>query len=121
MKDFKITPTNTLSLLRGDFELTSKRERVLQHVKTALYMFKKEWFLDTSRGIDYSQGLKNTEFSEYEIRKQILNVSGVKSILNYRQNFNRTDCCIEIFATILTVYGEADFSEIIQKEGDFEH
>lgn len=121
MKDFKISATNSLNLQRGDFELTSERDRVLQHVKTALYTFKKEWFLDLSVGIDYPQGIKNSEFLEHEIQKQILNVAGVKSILNYQQNLNRKDFCVEIFATIQTDYGEIDISEVMQKEEYFEH
>ena len=116
MKDFKITETNGLNFQNGDFELISQKERIIQHVKTALYTFKAEWILDKKRGIDYPSGLKNMNFLEYEIRSQILQVEGVTSISNYSQNFDKTSLSVQIDATLITKYGELQISEQIGKD-----
>ena len=116
MKDFKITTTNGLNLQSGDFELISQKERIIQHVKTALYTFKNEWILDKKRGIDYPSGLKNTNFLEYEIRTQILQVEGVVSISDYSQSFDKSTLFVKIDATLITEYGEVKISEQIGKD-----
>ncbi len=116
MKDFKITATNGLNFQNGDFELISQKERIIQHVKTALYTFKGEWILDQKRGVDYPSGLKNPNFLEYEIRSQILEVEGVTSISNYTQSFDTTTLSVRIDATLITKYGEVKFSEQIGKD-----
>ena len=116
MKDFKISQTNGLNILHGDFEITFKTDRIAQHIKTALYTFKKEWIFDETRGVDYPHGLKNTDFLEHEIRKQILNVKGVDSIINYEQKFNKDTLSVEVVATIKTCYGTINFSEQIRKD-----
>ena len=116
MKDFKITSTNGLNFQTGDFELISQKERIIQHVRTALYTFKNEWILDKNRGIDSSTGLKNLDFLEYEIRTQILQVDGVISIANYSQNFDKTTLSVRIDATLITKYGEVKFSNQLGKD-----
>ena len=116
MKDFKITETNGLNFQNGDFELISQKDRIIQHVKTALYTFKTEWILDKKRGVDYPSGLKNPSFLEYEIRSQILQVEGVTSITDYVQIFDKTTLSVRIDATLITTYGEIKMSEQLGKD-----
>ncbi len=106
---------NRLPMTDGDFVLTSGVEEVKQHVQTALCTFYRDWILDSSKGINYTYGLRNTDFLENDVRNQILGVKNVQSIDNFSLTFNRENLSIQITAAIKTDYGKINISEEISR------
>lgn len=99
MKDIAYNGEN-LVFENGDLVLVNGKERVLQHVLTALKIMKGDWYLDYRAGIDYINGLKAyPRILKAEIKKAILEVDGVDMVRDY--TFNRVGDKYNVSATVI--------------------
>jgi len=105
---------NRLVMKNGDYVLVTGIEEIKQHIIVALNTFYEDWRPDATKGIDYVYGLRNNEFLEYDVKKQISNVQGVQSIDDFSLTFDRKTQTVNILARIKTDYGNIVFNEEIQ-------
>lgn len=114
MTDIKME-NNRLVMQDGDFVLVDGIDEIKQHIIVALNTFYNDWLLDYTRGIDYATGMRNTEFLEHDVKKQLQGVKDVQSVDNFTLMFDRSDLKIKITAQIKTKYGNIDINEEIQQ------
>lgn len=106
-----MTKDNRLQIIDGDVALVSNIEEVRQQVIVALNTFKRDWILNSQKGINYPQGFRNTYFLEKDIRRQVLGVNNVRSLDNFTLGFDKKTLAITVSATIKTTYGELYLNE----------
>ena len=81
--DIKIT-NGHLELENGDLQLVRDINRVVQHVRTALYILIGDWILDNSIGIAYFTGMRAyPEILSAQIKRSVNIVDGVDTVLKY--------------------------------------
>lgn len=112
MTDIKIE-NNRLAMQDGDLVLVEGIDEIKQHVIVALNTFYKDWLLDSSKGIDYARGIRNTEFLEHDVKKQIQGVKDVQSVNDFILEFDRKNLSIKISANIKTRYGNLSLNNEI--------
>lgn len=83
-------------------------EEILQRIKVRLKFFKDEWFLNSEHGLPYFQdilGSKNLDFNIIEsiLREQILQVEGVKEILESSIDYDKNQREIKYSVNIVSV------------------
>lgn len=83
-------------------------EAVGQAVKTGLLLWLGEWFLDTSKGTPYMQGVlgkypKTT--ADITIQDQTLGITGVTGIASYESVLNTDSRGLDVSLTVDTIYG----------------
>ena len=105
---------NRLAVEAGDFVLTDGLSQIKQHIVTALNTLLGEWVLNESKGINYVTGLRDTEYLENSVKRQILNVSGVNALDSFELFFDKTNLVISISAKIETDHGDLSFNETIK-------
>lgn len=113
MADIKMTG-NRLPMADGDFQLTEGIEEIKQHIIVALNTFYGDWILDYTKGIDYTRGMRQTEFLEHDSKSQILGVDGVTNIINFTLTFDKSTLKVQILAGIQTIYGRIDIAQTLQ-------
>jgi hypothetical protein len=104
----------------GDFAQTddTSGETTGQLVRIALKTLLGEWFLDTTRGLDYV-GLifvKNPDLAAVEasIKDLILSIPGVAGIPIYKQSFDRPNRKLIVSGTLLDTQGNTIlFNEVL--------
>ena len=106
---------NRLPMENGDFKLANGIDEVKQHIITALNTFYGDWILDYTKGVDYAYGMRNTEFLEYDVKRQISGVDGVNSISDFSLSLNRADNSVQITAVVKTAYGNINLQENIYR------
>lgn len=106
---------NRLVMQDGDWVIVDGVDMVKQHIIVALNTFYKDWILDYTKGIDYAYGMRNTEFLEYDVKRQISGVDGVNSISDFSLSFNRADNSVQITAVVKTAYGNINLQENIYR------
>lgn len=95
----------------GDYQvglfLANTPAAVAQAVQTRLLLWRGEWFLDTTDGTPWLQGIlgHNTNY-DLEIQRRILDTPGVTEIIRYSSNVNSARE-LSVTATINTIYGQA--------------
>lgn len=95
---------------------TNTPEAVAQAVVSRLRLFTGEWFLDTAEGTPYVGGVlgKHTEQSyDPVLRQRILETEGVLSLDEYSSSLDRDARKLSVFATISTIYGQAQIQEVL--------
>ena len=81
--DIKITDGHLL-LENGDLQLVRGINRILQHIKVALYILVGDWVLDSSVGISYFTGMRAyPEILSAQTKRSINIVDGVDTVLKY--------------------------------------
>lgn len=94
-------------------------DAVGQAVKTRLWLFRGEWFADTSDGTPWggfplndlvvAQGQILGEWAnqmrDLEIKRRILGTEGVQSLIEYFSTFDATTRRLQVSARISTIYG----------------
>lgn len=95
----------------GSLATASDGARVVQDVETALRHIRGDWFLNTSSGLPlYDRILsKNPDIEsiEFEIRKIVLEVVGVKRVREMSIQFDRVDRTATFTAEIDSVFGDS--------------
>lgn len=94
---------------QGLANYADKSEAIAQCVKTRLWSFTNDWFLDLEHGLPWLEKMGRTvNLSDWELRikKQVLQTKGVVSITEYDANFepNRRKMTIEL--SYLDIYGK---------------
>ena len=100
-----LVENNKLNVQNGDFVAVSRLEKVKQHIVVALNTLYGEWILDKDKGIDYAFCMRNTNFLEHSVRKQILGVDKVQSLDNFKMFFDKENLTVNIIADVYTDYG----------------
>ena len=111
-----LVENNKLKIVNGDFAAVERLEQVKQHIIVALNTLYGEWILDKDKGIDYAFGMRNTNFLEHSVRKQILGVDKVRSIDNFKLSFDKDSLTVNILAVIYTNYGAFNLNIIPKYE-----
>lgn len=94
----------------GDYQLgvflQNNPAAVAQAVQTRLGLWMGEWFLDTTDGTPWLQGIlgHNTNY-DLEIQKRILSTPGVTEIVSY-SSAETSGRQLAVTATINTLYGQ---------------
>lgn len=97
--DIKITE-NRLLLENGDLVLVRDINRIIQHLRTGLYLLIGDWVLDQSQGIAYFNGMRAyPEILSAQIKRAINTVEGVDTVLKYKFQQDR-DNIIRVSATV---------------------
>jgi len=79
-----------------------------QAVKTRLFLFQGEWFLDSREGMPWKTqvlGNRTAPTRDPAIRSHILGSQGVKEIIEYSSTLNRDTRLFGVSTTIDTIYG----------------
>lgn len=84
MKDILINENNDVDLVAGDFPTCEDTERILQHIKTGLFIMPFDWVLDWRVGVDYVNGLRAyPRVMIAQIKNAIKRVYGVDNVLKF--------------------------------------
>lgn len=117
MKYRKLDSNGDYSFGNGNQDfLKDTPDTVAQAVLTRLRLWLGEWFLDTSEGTAYQEGVlgKNDEATANAVmRERILGTQGVLSITAFSSSLNRDLRTYAVSATIDTIYGPAVINEIL--------
>jgi hypothetical protein len=106
MPDLRLNAAGDLDVTNGVLSLTNDAngETTAQRVRTRLRLFKGEWFLDNTQGIDYfGQALvKNPDLAAVQslIKNAILTTPGVLSIIAYTQALDPKTRVLAVSCTI---------------------
>lgn len=79
-----------------------------QNVKTGLMLFLGEWYLDTSQGTPWVQGVlgKNSQaMGDGTIQNQIINTQGVTDISSYASQRDNEKRSFSVQVSVDTIYG----------------
>ena len=83
---------NRLTILTG----ANTDQEILQRIKIRLKFFKDEWFLNSEHGLPYFEnilGTKNIDLNILEsiFREQLLDIEGVKSVIESSVDYNASN------------------------------
>jgi len=83
---------NRLTILTG----ANTNQEILQRIKIRLKFFKDEWFLNSEHGLPYFEnilGTKNIDLNILEsiFREQLLDIEGVKSVIESSVDYNASN------------------------------
>lgn len=103
--DFGINPlTNDIAYENGKMKYVNLENETIQRVRTCLKRIQGEWFLDTNAGMPYFGGYmlggKDFEYAKLLIRKEILSVEGVDSIIKMNLVVNSETKHVSVYAEI---------------------
>ena len=107
----KLSPEGDYSFGNGSGDFWKDQpEAVAQSVQTRLFLFRGEWFLDTTEGMTWKTevlGVRTANTRDPAIRRRVLRTQGVKSITDYSSSLNRDTRAFSVNLTIDTIYGAA--------------
>jgi hypothetical protein len=96
--------------------ITDSLTAIAQRVRIALQFFLGEWFLDLSVGVPYYERIlvKNPDVRNVQsiIRKTILNVQGIRSLLSLKLSYDSSIRKLTITYTANTDFGPLNSTEI---------
>lgn len=114
MRYRKLDENGDYVLGTGQDFLINSPEAVAQAIKTRLLLLKGEWFTDIQDGIPQDQILgKYTDSKDILIKQRILETQGVSDIVSYLSVTNPNTREYTFTATVNTIYGQAQLSEIL--------
>lgn len=109
MLDIALDALHDLDTSSLDLKLIGSAEQVRQQLVIKLKLWQGEWFLDTEFGTPYLQSILGKQLTLSgaiaALRKSILEVEGVRSILQFTYNFNSSARRLQITFTADTPYG----------------
>jgi hypothetical protein len=89
-----------------------------QKLKIKLLFFFKEWFLDTTKGMDFYGTLfvKNPNLNAVDnmIKITIVDTEGVLELLEYNADYSFSDRKLNVTFKVNTIYGELTFKESLK-------
>ena len=103
--DIYIDSNNDITLDGRDLRLTTSDEDLVQKLRIHLQFFLGEWFLDTSKGIPYTQAIFETghidinKLNSY-MRSRIKEIDGVEIINSFEVDFDRDERIFSITTKI---------------------
>lgn len=112
MKDLMLGQNNNLVWNDGDLALTEGLAMIKQHILTGLYTLLGDWLLDDREGINFDRNMRDEVFWEHDIKKVILSTNGVVRIKKF--TMTREEQHINIFAHVLTNFGDIELNEVIR-------
>lgn len=97
--------------------LVDSPEMVRQRIFTRLSIWRGEWFLDKTLGVDYAgkvlgKGALNTAL--FELKATILGTYGVKNIVEFDYNYDNIRRELTINSKVNSIFGLIDFEGAIQ-------
>lgn len=119
MKDLKLTPTPEYDLDVSfiDLHLIDGAEQVRQQLEIKLKLWTGEWFLNTAFGTPYLQKILGKQLSLSGViaalRISILEVEGVRSIIEFDYNFDNVTRKLSVSFTSDTAYGLIPYTGVI--------
>lgn len=113
--DIYFDSSSRLVLIEG----ANTDEEILQRIKIRLRFFKEEWFLNTDHGIPYFQDILGSKSLDNNIlesifRKAILDVEGVKTLIESSVDFDPVERKISYYFNALSVNNTTVTDEIIE-------
>jgi len=96
--------------------LQNTPETVAQAALTRLRLWLAEWFLDTTEGTAYQQGVlgKNSQANaDAVMRERILGTQGVVELTTFSSSVDPDLRTYSVSATIETIYGPAQINEVL--------
>ena len=106
MTDIYLNQNHDLELLNGDLRITaSDYEDIKQRLSIALQFFLGEWFLDTTKGVPYTQTIYEAGFNDlptlYSIfRTEIQNTEGVDTIESLELDLDGDERILTVRTTV---------------------
>lgn len=111
MRYRKLDPDGDYSFGRGSADFwVDVPDAVAQAVKTRLFLFEGEWFLDSREGMTWNTevlGVRTANTRDPAIRRRVLGTQGAKSLLDYSSSLDRDARDFSVNLTIDTIYGVA--------------
>ncbi len=101
---------------KGDFLAVKGVEKVKQHIITALNTFYSDWHLDSDKGFDLANGLRNLSLLETDIRRQILEVENVISLRNFRLVLDDAELSVKVYAVVQTEFGVVEVTQSLRNQ-----
>lgn len=118
MIDLKIDDSGELVIEDNDLVFVSDLDQVMQHVKIRLRTFYGEWVFDTTRGIKYFEEIfvkqPNKSVVDGLIKQAIIETAEVTELVEYSSVIDEVSRQIDISATINTIYGTMQITEVLQ-------
>lgn len=109
MLDIALSLNHDLDTSSLDLKLVDKAEQVRQQLLIKLKLWRGEWFLDTEFGTPYLQQILGKQLTLSgaiaALRKSILEVGGVRRIIDFSYKFNSSTRKLEVEFTADTPYG----------------
>lgn len=99
----------------ADFFVDSP-ETVGQSVLTRLRLWTGEWFLNTDEGTPYREqvlGMRKRQTAGPALKLCVASTEGVTSVDNFAADYDGNSRHLAVSATISTVYGETELTEVI--------
>jgi hypothetical protein len=120
MYDFALNDDCDLSIKNGKIVPALDADEVIQRIRTHLWRYYGEWFLDTTLGMPWYGGVKllgnkNFTLAGLYVRKEILNVYGVSQIVSVAVSPDVTGRTTTIGAQVLTIYGATELKTIVME------
>lgn len=117
MSDIKInTATGDIELTGNDFELTTGREAIEQHLAQRLKTFINEWFLDLRIGIPYFEHIFKKRFDpvivDSVLKREIIRTPGSIELLRFNADVD-SGRTLNVEFKLKTTEGVINFSEEI--------
>lgn len=114
--DLKLTlDTHDLYWKKGDLSFTFGSCWLRQKIEVKLRFFYQEWFLDTSKGVDYYGMLfvKNPDINAIDnmIKITVLEIEEVLSMLSYQSSYNAALRTMNINFKVNSIYGEISYQK----------
>lgn len=116
MKDIKLT-LNTHDLLFENYDLVliDKEEYLQQKIKIKLMFFYKEWFLDTTKGVDFygTVFVKNPNINSIDnmFKVSILDIDEIIELLSFTSDYNPSTRKYSINFKVNSIYGEISYQQ----------
>ncbi|HDR1925782.1 TPA: hypothetical protein QB638_002198 [Pasteurella multocida] len=86
----------------------NQSEAIAQCVKTRLWSFANDWFLDLEHGLPWLEKMGraiNLNELELKVKRQVLETQGVKQLTHYESNFNADERTLTVTIDYLDIYG----------------
>ena len=119
MRYRKLSPLNDYTFGNGLLDFYNNvPDAVGQAVETGLLLWLGEWYLDTSQGTPYIQGVlgKHSQAqADATIQNQVVNVTGVTDISSYASQFNNQKRTFSAQISVDTIYGPTSVDIVNQQ------
>lgn len=87
----------------------TQSEAVAQMVKTRLWSFANDWFLDLEHGLPWLEKMGkavNLQALELRIKRQVLETQGVKELTAYQSQFDAESRSLTVSIDYVDIYGQ---------------
>jgi hypothetical protein len=109
MLDIALNSTHDVDTSRVDFTLVADADQVRQQLLIKLKLWKGEWFLDTEFGTPYIPSILGKQLTLSgaiaALRKSILEVEGVRRIVEFNYDFSNSTRKLSVTFTADTTFG----------------